>query len=121
MSKRIYAPTYVGVLVSHSNPDWWDNHSVDDVTKDLLSKGLPGLVMKSGGPLGVTVASRMYVFRYPTMPTAKEFPYFAYVIGPFRTARAAHFMAEYGHNNVHCQTVCDAEKLTKNILMSKGE
>ena len=33
------------------------------------------------------------------------------VTGPFRTKRAAQFMAKFGRNNPHCQTVHDAERL----------
>ena len=35
------------------------------------------------------------------------------VIGPFKTKRGAEFMAEHGHNNPHCRTVADAERLAK--------
>ena len=36
-----------------------------------------------------------------------------YVVGPFKTLRGAEFMAKYGRNNPHCQTVDDAERLSK--------
>lgn len=109
-NNRIYTRPYVGILIPHTNPGWWDSRSADDVNKDLISKGLHSLTMKQGR-LGLKVVNRRYVFRYHTTPIEKDFPYFAYVIGPFRTARAAYFMAEHGENNIHCQTVCDAEKL----------
>ncbi len=35
------------------------------------------------------------------------------VIGAFRTKRGALFMALHGFNNPHCQTVADAERLSK--------
>lgn len=35
------------------------------------------------------------------------------VIGPFRTARGARFMVQYGEGNPHVQTVGDAERLAK--------
>jgi hypothetical protein len=38
---------------------------------------------------------------------------YAAVIGPFRTIRAAKFMAEHGRNNPHLQTVNDAERISK--------
>jgi hypothetical protein len=38
------------------------------------------------------------------------------VIGPFRTKRGAQFMAKYGANNPHCQTVAEAEKLAAKAI-----
>ena len=38
---------------------------------------------------------------------------YAVVIGPFRTRRAATFMARYGENNPHLQTVADAERISR--------
>ena len=38
---------------------------------------------------------------------------YSYVIGPFRTARGAEFMRDYGANNPHCQHVSDAERLAR--------
>lgn len=37
------------------------------------------------------------------------------VIGPFRTKRGAIFMRDHGANNPHCQTVADAERISKEI------
>ena len=36
-----------------------------------------------------------------------------YVVGPFRTKRGAEFMRQHGHNNPHCVTVWDAERLAR--------
>lgn len=41
------------------------------------------------------------------------------VIGPFRTIGGAKVMAEYGRNNVHLQTVGDAEKMAKQLGLRK--
>lgn len=54
------------------------------------------------------------VFRSFTTPTKTAYgDRFSLVIGPFRTLRGAHFMADYGRNNPHLQTVQDAEELAK--------
>ena len=54
------------------------------------------------------------VFTSPRTPTeATHGRMFAAVIGPFRTARGARFMATCGGNNPHCQTVADAERLAR--------
>jgi len=37
-------------------------------------------------------------------------------IGPFKTRRAAEFMAGPGANNPHCRSVNDAENLSKNNI-----
>ncbi len=38
---------------------------------------------------------------------------FSYLIGPFRTPKAAKIMAAFGGNNPHLQTVYDAEKMAR--------
>lgn len=54
------------------------------------------------------------VFKHGTMPTTKSHgKEYGAVIGPFRTMRGAKFMALYGHNNPHLQTVSDAERIAK--------
>ena len=54
------------------------------------------------------------VFRSDTTPTedvhGREY---TAIIGPFRTVRGARFMALYGANWPHCQTVDDAERHAK--------
>lgn len=53
-------------------------------------------------------------FRSPDTPTEDSHGgAYLWVIGPFRTARGARFMADFGWNNPHCQTVDDAEHLAK--------
>lgn len=57
---------------------------------------------------------RREVFRFAGTPTeATHGGRFNYVIGPFNTLRGAQFMATYGENNPHLQTVADAEILAK--------
>ena len=52
------------------------------------------------------------VFRSEVEPSESTHGYFYdAVIGPFRTASGATFMARYGAGNPHCQTVLDAERL----------
>jgi len=54
------------------------------------------------------------VFRSFTPPTSKSHgDKYSAVIGPFKTLRGAAFMADYGRNNPHLQTVRDAEELAK--------
>ena len=59
------------------------------------------------------------VFRTAT-PNEEKCPRYAALIGPFRTRRAAEWMAHpiRGMNNPHCVTVRDAERLA---LKYKGE
>lgn len=57
------------------------------------------------------------VFRSPVTPTRESHgaKYLA-VIGPFRTRRAADFMASPGgRNNPHCQSVADAERIASRL------
>ncbi len=52
------------------------------------------------------------VFRSPSVPTVSTHgTLYNYCIGPFRTKRGADFMANYGGNNPHLQTVADAERI----------
>jgi hypothetical protein len=54
------------------------------------------------------------VFRAASKPTHKTHGRkYAATIGPFRTKRAAEFMAKYGQGNPHLQTVADAERISK--------
>jgi hypothetical protein len=51
------------------------------------------------------------VFKADETPTEAKTPQYKAVIGPFRTMRAARFMAEHGANNPHLVTVADAERI----------
>lgn len=63
--------------------------------------------------VGVKGSTRK-VFRSSTVPTSKSHgDRYNVVIGPFRTLRGAAFMADYGRNNPHIQSVRDAEELAK--------
>ena len=53
------------------------------------------------------------VFTSSHTPTQRSHSEYRYVIGPFRSSRGAHFMAEYGGGNPHLQTAGDAERLAK--------
>lgn len=61
------------------------------------------------------------VFRNVLEPTPETHPQYSAVIGPFPTVRGAEFMARYGANNPHCQTVADAEKLAKDYVPTVSE
>lgn len=59
-----------------------------------------------------------HVFKSDNVPTVKTHgAKFRYCIGPFVTLRGAEFMASYGCNNLHVQTVADAERLAKVVDM----
>jgi hypothetical protein len=54
------------------------------------------------------------VFRSQDTPTAQTHGHqYNYAIGPFRTVRAAQFMALHGYNNPHLRCVADAERISK--------
>lgn len=61
------------------------------------------------------------VFRNVLEPTPETHPQYSAVIGPFRTVRGARFMAQFGANNPHCQTVADAERIAKDYIPSVSE
>jgi hypothetical protein len=53
-------------------------------------------------------------FRAARTPTGVSHGHlYGAVIGPFRTAQGARFMADYGRGNPHCQTVAEAERLAR--------
>lgn len=62
--------------------------------------------------IGVSGGAHRTVFAFNGVPTAASHPQFLACIGPFRTKKAAFFMALYGRSNPHCRTVQDAERLT---------
>ncbi len=60
------------------------------------------------------------VFRCAQTPTRTTHgAHYWAVIGPFRTKRGAQFMADYGRNNPHLQTVADAERIAKLLEETK--
>lgn len=64
--------------------------------------------------VGLRVGQRPNIFRSKETPTEQTHGEFYHaVIGPFRTLAGAQFMRQYGSGNPHCQTVADAEKLSK--------
>lgn len=68
--------------------------------------------------LGLTPTKRE-IFRAPIEPTfASHGAQFNAVIGPFRTARGAKFMRDYGQGNPHCRCVADAERLAQKYAVS---
>lgn len=59
---------------------------------------------------------RPEVFRFNAEPTGGTHGgKYTYAIGPFRTVRGARFMASFGQNNPHCQSVGDAERLAQRL------
>jgi len=64
--------------------------------------------------VGVRRDLRREVFKATKTPTRKQYGRrYAYVVGPFKTVRAARYMADYGANNPHCTCVAQAEWLAK--------
>jgi len=62
--------------------------------------------------IGRNHEGRRELFRSTKKPTASSHgDRYMYVVGPFRTKRGATFMLNHGHNNPHCITVSQAEKL----------
>jgi len=66
------------------------------------------------GSTKITGTEVRELFRSSSEPTeASHGRLYHYVVGPFRTKRGADFMRQYGHNNPHCVTVADAERLAQ--------
>ena len=64
--------------------------------------------------VGVRRDLRREVFKATRTPTRKQYERrYAYVVGPFKTVRAARYMADYGANNPHCTCVAQAEWLVR--------
>ena len=74
--------------------------------------------MKSRYYVGLKDGKRE-VFISIVAPTEKTHGYvYTAVIGPFQTRRGAQFMAAYGANNPHLQTVAEAEKHAKRAAIN---
>lgn len=69
--------------------------------------------MKAHYFVGCKVGQSRTVFLHAGIPTAESHPMFGYVIGPFRTRKAADLMASIGENNPHIRTVAEAERIAK--------
>lgn len=66
--------------------------------------------------VGIGPDLKRKLFRSASEPEAHTHgSIYSYVIGPFRTKRGAIFMRDFGANNPHCQTVRDAERISKEI------
>lgn len=60
----------------------------------------------------------MEVFTSEILPTEDTHGHqYNGVCGPFRTKRAALFLASCGHNNPHVQCVSDAERISKQLAV----
>lgn len=56
------------------------------------------------------------VFACQSIPTESSHGHlYQCCIGPFVTKRGAEFMCKFGRGNPHCQSVHDAEKLSRRI------
>lgn len=67
--------------------------------------------MKRSYYVGIAEGKKV-VFSCAEVPTPTSHPEYGACIGPFRTKRAALFMAASG-NSPNCRTVADAERLSK--------
>jgi hypothetical protein len=57
---------------------------------------------------------RLEIFQSTAIPTFTSHGFvYAAVVGPFRTKRAALYMAQHGRNNPHLLSVGDAERIAK--------
>jgi hypothetical protein len=71
--------------------------------------------MKTKNYIGYIKGKGFQKFLSKTIPTQKSHgELYAYVIGPFRTAKAARWAVQYGSNNPHFQHTSDAERYAKN-------
>jgi hypothetical protein len=71
--------------------------------------------------VGVRRDLRREVFKATRTPTRKQYERrYAYVVGPFKTVRAARYMAEYGANNPHCTCVAQAEWLVRQPVKGRS-
>ena len=64
--------------------------------------------------IGMIKGKNFEIFNFPGTPTVESHGHiYSYVVGPFKTARAQVWAAEYGRNNPHFQHVNDAERISK--------
>ena len=64
--------------------------------------------------VGLCHTTERLVFRSEKLPTQGSHGHlYGAVVGPFRTVRAAEFMAAHGQSNPHCRCVADAERLSR--------
>lgn len=57
---------------------------------------------------------RLEPFKATSVPTVGSHGHlYASVVGPFKTKRAAAWMAAHGHENPHARSVADAERLSR--------
>jgi hypothetical protein len=63
--------------------------------------------------VGIMPDNTYVTFRYHRDPVKSDNLPYAAVIGPFRTMRAAKFMAQYGRGNPHLLCVSDAERISR--------
>lgn len=63
--------------------------------------------------VGITL-DQYEVFMSEAEPTEETYGHlYQAVVGPFRTVRAAKYMAKYGRGNPHLQTVAEAERIAR--------
>jgi hypothetical protein len=67
--------------------------------------------MRTKPYVGINNDGTREVFRAANPTEETHGQKYAAVIGPFKTKRAAEFMAKYGRSNPHLQTVADAERI----------
>lgn len=64
--------------------------------------------------IGVNSNLKHKAFRAANTPSFQSHgSQYTYVIGPFKTKRAANWVEKYGKNNPHFQHVDDAERLSR--------
>lgn len=116
--------TYTRPYVGHLKAEYMTPEGASKVNGILLDRGMGSLCMKGQGKVPnevVVPAFNRHVFRSVETPREEDWPFFSLVTGPFRTARGAYYMAQYGENNPHCQTVAQAERLAERLEDKRAE
>jgi len=79
----------------------------------IIACGRPAPSTRRPAPYVGLRAGARTVFRSDTIPTQDTHPEYGAVIGPFRTMRAARFLAEHGGGNPHLVTIAQIERAAK--------
>lgn len=71
--------------------------------------------------VGTAPGGKRHVFSSSNTPSQEKYGHlYSAVIGPFRTKRAAMFMAEQGGTNPHLRSVADAERIAKKYTKGRS-
>lgn len=101
----------MSIYVGHIKERHQNLSSLARINAVLLKKDLPTIEipLRAGEPKPI----KMYWFRDSNEPIEARYWWLAYVVGPFKTVRAARWFIRFGSNNPHCRCVADAERLSR--------